>query len=74
MIIKGLLHADRKRKVERKEMTRAFWTAADKIWRMSKTSRFPGTTNTFIAFNSGMNSTQDLSRAFGNLIDLEGYN
>jgi hypothetical protein len=40
MIIKGLLHADRKRKVERKEMTRAFWTAADKIWRMSKTSRF----------------------------------
>ena len=32
----------------------------------------PGTTNTFIAFNSGMNSTQDLSRAFGNLIDLEG--
>ena len=32
----------------------------------------PGTTNTFIAWNSGMNSTEDLSKAFGNLFNLEG--
>ena len=32
----------------------------------------PGRTNTFIALNSGMNSTEDLSKAFENLINLEG--
>ena len=32
----------------------------------------PGTTNTFIAWNSGINSTKDLARAFENLADLEG--
>lgn len=32
----------------------------------------PGKTNTFIAWNSGINSTEDLVKKLENLIDLEG--